>query len=95
MVQVAALRRKAQMAAQEKTRGPRDRSGRKRPAREQQQRIARDVKQQRQAAPGEDGEDEDGEELDIDLDNPEDVKVIHDEFQKLYDQDGQFRQSFG
>lgn len=44
-----------------------------------------------------DGEDmdEDGEELDIDLENPEDVKVIHDEFKKLYDSDENFRQSFG
>ena len=39
--------------------------------------------------------DEDGEELDIDLENPEDVKVIHDEFKKLYDSDENFRQSFG
>ena len=27
--------------------------------------------------------------------NPEDVKVIHDEFKKLYDSDENFRQSFG
>ena len=33
--------------------------------------------------------------LDIDLENPEDVKVIHDEFKKLYDSDENFRQSFG
>ena len=39
--------------------------------------------------------DDDGEELDIDLDNPEDVKVIHAEFKKLYDSDDQFKQSFG
>ncbi len=38
---------------------------------------------------------EEGEELDIDLENPEDVKVIHDEFRKLYDSDENFRQSFG
>ena len=35
--------------------------------------------------------DDDGEELDIDLENPEDVKVIHDEFKKLYDSDENFR----
>ena len=46
-----------------------------------------DEENQRHAAPGEEGDDDDGEELDIDLDNPEDVKVIHDEFKKLYDQD--------
>ena len=39
--------------------------------------------------------DEEGEELDIDLENPEDVKVIHDEFRKLYDSDDNFRSSFG
>ena len=33
--------------------------------------------------------------MDIDLDDPEDVKVIHNEFKKLYDNDDQFRQSFG
>ena len=43
----------------------------------------------------EDMDDEEGEELDIDLENPEDVKVIHDEFRKLYDSDENFRQSFG
>ena len=40
-------------------------------------------------------EDDDGEELDIDLENPDDVQVIHDEFRKLYDSDENFRQSFG
>lgn len=40
-------------------------------------------------------DDEEGEEMDIDLDNPEDVKVIHDEFKKLYDQDTNFQHSFG
>ena len=42
---------------------------------------------------GIDGEDidDEGEELDIDLENPEDVKVIHDEFKKLYDSDENFR----
>ena len=57
--------------------------------------IEDDDDEERKPAPGEDGEDDDGEELDIDLDNPDDVKVIHDEFKKLYDQDQQFRQSFG
>ena len=46
------------------------------------------------AVEGEDMDD-DGEELDIDLENPDDVKVIHDEFRKLYDSDENFRQSFG
>ena len=44
----------------------------------------------REAIEGEDLDD-DGEELDIDLENPEDVKVIHDEFKKLYDSDENFR----
>ena len=35
------------------------------------------------------------EEMDIDMNNPEDVKIIHNEFQKLYDADEQFRESFG
>ena len=48
-----------------------------------------------EANEGEELEDDDGEELDIDLENPDDVKVIHDEFRKLYDSDENFRQSFG
>lgn len=44
-----------------------------------------DEEQPAAAATGEDAGDDEGEELDIDLDNPEDVKVIHDEFKKLYD----------
>ena len=44
---------------------------------------------------GQEMEDDDGEELDIDLENPDDVQVIHDEFRKLYDSDENFRQSFG
>lgn len=40
-------------------------------------------------------EEEIEEEMDLDLNNPEDVKIIHTEFQKLYDADEQFRDSFG
>ena len=59
--------------------------------------IEDDDEEQPAAAPktGEEELYEAEEELDIDLDNPNDVKVIHDEFKKLYDQDQQFRQSFG
>lgn len=42
-----------------------------------------------------DDQEEMEEEMDIDLNNPEDVKIIHTEFQKLYDADEQFRESFG
>ena len=38
---------------------------------------------------------EDEEEVDIDLEDPEDVKVIETEFKKLYDTDADFRNSFG
>jgi len=31
----------------------------------------------------------------IDMDDPEDVKIIEEEFKKLYDSDENFRQSFG
>lgn len=33
--------------------------------------------------------------MDIDLENPNDVKIIEDEFLKLYQQDEQFRTNFG
>ena len=33
--------------------------------------------------------------MDIDLDDPEDVKIIEEEFQKLYENDEQFRTNFG
>ena len=40
--------------------------------------------------------DDDGEnEIDIDLNNPEDVKIIDEEFQKIYNTDDQFRTNFG
>lgn len=41
------------------------------------------------------GEDDDEEEVDIDLEDPEDVKVIEMEFQKLYDKDEDFKTNFG
>ena len=37
----------------------------------------------------------DDEEVDIDLEDPEDIKIIEQEFQKLYDNDENFRNSFG
>jgi len=40
-----------------------------------------------------DGEEE--EEVDIDLEDPDDVKVIESEFKNLYDRDNEFRESFG
>ena len=33
--------------------------------------------------------------MDIDLDDPEDVKIIEQEFQKLWDSDSQFQKNFG
>jgi len=33
--------------------------------------------------------------MDIDLDDPEDVKIIEQEFQKLFDNDPQFQKNFG
>ena len=41
------------------------------------------------------GDEEEEEEMDIDLDNPEDVKIIEREFEKIYESDEQFRTSFG
>jgi len=38
---------------------------------------------------------DDEEEVDIDLEDPEDVKVIETEFKKLYETDADFRNSFG
>ena len=35
------------------------------------------------------------EEMDIDLENPEDVKIIENEFQKLYDNEEKFKNDFG
>lgn len=35
------------------------------------------------------------EEVDIDLEDPNDIKIIESEFKKLYDQDENFRSSFG
>ena len=40
-------------------------------------------------------DDIDEEEVDIDLEDPEDVKVIEMEFKKLYDTDGDFKTNFG
>jgi hypothetical protein len=57
-----------------------------------QQQQLKQAEEQMQAM----GEEEElEEEMDIDLNNPEDVKIIHTEFQKLYDADEQFRESFG
>ena len=39
--------------------------------------------------------DEDEEEMDIDLENPEDVKIIESEFQKLYENEEKFKNDFG
>ena len=39
--------------------------------------------------------DDDEEEMDIDLENPEDVKIIENEFQKLYDNEEKFKNDFG
>lgn len=33
--------------------------------------------------------------MDIDLENPEDVKIIEIEFQKLYDNEEKFKNDFG
>jgi hypothetical protein len=33
--------------------------------------------------------------MDIDLDDPEDVKIIEQEFRKLFDNDPQFSKNFG
>ena len=33
--------------------------------------------------------------MDIDLENPEDVKIIENEFQKLYENEEKFKQDFG
>ena len=38
---------------------------------------------------------DDEEEMDIDLENPEDVKIIENEFQKLYDNEEKFKNDFG
>jgi len=35
------------------------------------------------------------EDVDIDLDNPEDVKIIEAEFKKLYEKDDDFKTNFG
>ena len=37
----------------------------------------------------------DEEEMDIDLENPEDVKIIENEFQKLYENEEKFKNDFG
>uniref|UniRef100_A0A7S3MYC2 Uncharacterized protein n=1 Tax=Strombidium inclinatum TaxID=197538 RepID=A0A7S3MYC2_9SPIT len=45
--------------------------------------------------PGMDDENGDAEETEINLDDPEDVKIIEEEFKKLFDRDENFRKSFG
>ena len=40
-------------------------------------------------------EEGDEEEMDIDLENPEDVKIIENEFQKLYENEEKFKNDFG
>lgn len=40
-------------------------------------------------------DDGDEEEMDIDLENPEDVKIIENEFQKLYENEEKFKADFG
>ena len=41
------------------------------------------------------GGDDEEEDVDIDLDNPEDVKIIEREFRKLYENDEDFKTNFG
>lgn len=40
-------------------------------------------------------DDEEEEDVDIDLDDPEDVKIIEQEFRKLYEKDEDFKNNFG
>lgn len=40
-------------------------------------------------------DEDDEEEVDIDLEDPEDVKVIEMEFKKLYEKDDEFKTNFG
>ena len=40
-------------------------------------------------------DDDEEEEVDIDLEDPEDVKVIEMEFRKLYEKDDEFKTNFG
>ena len=40
-------------------------------------------------------DDGDEEEMDIDLENPNDVKIIENEFQKLYENEEKFKNDFG
>jgi len=41
------------------------------------------------------GGDEEEEDVDIDLEDPEDVKIIEQEFRKLYEKDDDFKTNFG
>ena len=41
------------------------------------------------------GQDEDEQDIDIDLENPDDVKIIEEEFRKLYERDTDFKTNFG
>jgi hypothetical protein len=41
------------------------------------------------------GADEEEEDVDIDLEDPEDVKIIEQEFRKLYEKDDDFKTNFG
>ena len=40
-------------------------------------------------------DDNEEEEMDIDLENPEDVKIIENEFKKLYENEEKFQNDFG
>ena len=40
-------------------------------------------------------DDNEEEEIDIDLENPEDVKIIENEFKKLYENEEKFQNDFG
>lgn len=55
---------------------------------------AMEERQQNQSPQALENSDEE-EEVDIDLDDPEDVKVIEMEFKKMYDKDDEFRTNFG
>ena len=50
---------------------------------------------QRQFVEGNGDQGEEDEDIDIDLDNPEDVKIIEEEFRKLYEKDPDFKTNFG
>ena len=44
---------------------------------------------------GQEGDDDDVEELEIDLENEEDIKIIEDQFLQMVNSDERFRTNFG